>query len=87
MSEYVLMDAFEAEYGATLRRDEIVGLMREAFVEGLNELGEIDAVAVIARQNYGRLPMAVASGESAAIVLATLQVTGLKAVFDVGGDD
>lgn len=41
MSEYVLMDAFEAEQGVTLRREEVVRLMRKAFLEGLTELREI----------------------------------------------
>ena len=62
MSEYVLMDAFEAEQGVTLRRDEVVRRMREAFLEGLAGLREIEAITAIARQHRGRLPMAVASG-------------------------
>jgi beta-phosphoglucomutase-like phosphatase (HAD superfamily) len=82
MSEYVLMDAFEAEQGVTLRRSEVVSLMREAFLEALTDLREIDAITAIARENQGRLPMAVASGGSHAIVSATLRATGLLDLFD-----
>jgi beta-phosphoglucomutase-like phosphatase (HAD superfamily) len=83
MSEYVLMDAFEAEQGVTLKRDEVVGLMREGSLKGLTELREIKAFTAIVRENRGRLPMAVASGGSKAIVSATLQATGLLELFDV----
>jgi beta-phosphoglucomutase-like phosphatase (HAD superfamily) len=82
MSEYVLMDAFEAEHGVTLQRDAVVGRMRQAFVQGMAELREIEAVTAVARGNRGRRPMAVASGGSRAIVAGTLEITGLKPLFD-----
>jgi hypothetical protein len=62
MSEHVLMDAFEAEMGVELNRDQVVRLMRSAFFEGSTELRDIEAISAIARQNRGRLRMAVASG-------------------------
>ncbi len=46
MSEYVLIDAFGAEQGVTLRRDEVVRLTRGAFLEGVTELREISCAAV-----------------------------------------
>lgn len=82
MSEHVLMDAFEAYAGLTLRRDEVIRLMRAAFLDELHALREIGAVAAIARENHGRRPLAVASGGSRAIVTATLQATGLLPLFD-----
>ena len=82
LSEHVLMDAFEAEQGVTLRRDEVIRLMRQAFLDGLAELREIEAITAIVRENLGRRPMAVASGGSQAIVSATLQATGLLDLFD-----
>ena len=82
MSEYVLMEAFEAYAGVTLRRDEVVRLMRAAFLDEIHALREIEAVATIARENHGRRPLAVASGGSRAIVTATLRATGLMPLFD-----
>lgn len=82
MSEYVLMDAFEAETGLKLNREEVVGTVRAAFLEALAELQEIEAITRIARENHGRLPMAVASGGPKEIVLPTLKVTGLRDLFD-----
>lgn len=82
MSEYRLMDAFEAEHRVTLDRAGVVARMRAAFTADLAALGEIPAVAGIARAHRGRLPMAVASGGSAAIVGASLVATGLAPLFD-----
>jgi len=82
MSEHVLMDAFEAEFGVRLDRGAVISVMRKQFLAGLDKLRENDAVASIARANHGRLPMAVASGGSAAIVRATLRATNLVALFD-----
>ena len=81
MSEQVLMGAFEAYADVKLDRDEVVRLMRAAFLEGLHDLREIETIAVIARLNHGQIPMAVASGGSRAIVSATLQATGLMPLF------
>jgi beta-phosphoglucomutase-like phosphatase (HAD superfamily) len=82
MSEYVLMDAFEAETGLRLNRGQVVATMRSAFLEALPELQEIAGITRIARENHGRLPMAVASGGPREIVLPTLDVTGLRRLFD-----
>jgi beta-phosphoglucomutase-like phosphatase (HAD superfamily) len=82
MSEYVLMDAFEAETGLKLDREEVVSTVRATFLEVLAELQEIEAITRIARENHGRLPMAVASGGPKEIVLPTLKVTGLRDLFD-----
>ncbi len=82
MSEYVLMDSFEAEHGVTLERDAVVRVMRQTLLEELHTLREIEAVTAIARAQHRRLPMAVASGGSEAIVSATLRATGLRPLFD-----
>lgn len=81
-SEYVLMDQFETYAGVKLDRGEVIRLMRAAFLEGLDQVREIGAVAAIARRHHGRLPMAVASGGSRAIVTASLEATGLTTLFD-----
>jgi hypothetical protein len=45
MSDYVLMDAFGAGQGVTLRRDEVVRLTRGAFLERVIELRGISFAA------------------------------------------
>jgi HAD superfamily hydrolase (TIGR01509 family) len=82
LSEYVLMDAFEALHNVKLERDAVVRQMRQSFIEGLSELREIEAIAAVARHYRGKMPMAVASGGSQEIVSATLRATGLAELFD-----
>ena len=82
LSEHRLMDAFEAEHRLTLNREDVVRRMREAFLAALPDLREIATIAAIARQVRGRLPLAVASGGSRAIVTATLRATALLDLFD-----
>lgn len=82
LSEHVLMDAFEADWHVTLDREDVVRRMRADFLERLSELREITPIANVARRHHGRLPMAVASGGPAAIVLPTLRTTALLPLFD-----
>lgn len=81
MSENVLIDAFEAQEGLRLEGIEVVGLMRAAFLEEIAEIREIELITAVARQNQGRLPMAVASGGPEAIVLPSLRTAGLLPLF------
>jgi beta-phosphoglucomutase-like phosphatase (HAD superfamily) len=60
----------------------VVRTVRATFLEVLAELQEIEAITRIARENHGRVPMAVASGGPSEIVLATLRATGLRDLFD-----
>jgi beta-phosphoglucomutase-like phosphatase (HAD superfamily) len=82
LSEYVLMDAFEAQHGVKLDREATVTKMRETFLNELALLREIAVVAEIARRNHGERPMAVASGGPAAIVEPSLTAAGLRGLFD-----
>lgn len=80
-SEHLLMDLFEAEHGVRVDRDQVVQLMRRRFLVDIGAVQEIAAVASIARQNAGVLPMAVASGGSRQIVAACLEAAGLRSIF------
>ncbi len=82
LSEHLLMDDVDANFGTTLPRDEVINLLREAFLANLHTLREIGLVTAIARQHHGRLKLAVASSGSAPIVNATLAATGLAGLFD-----
>lgn len=81
LSENVLIDAFEREYGVTVDRQAVVRRMRQTYLEGLDQLRELTPVTAIARRFYGRKPLAVASGGSRQIVLASLRRLGLHDLF------
>jgi beta-phosphoglucomutase-like phosphatase (HAD superfamily) len=83
LSEQVLMDAFEEASGLKLDREQVVARMRDAYLENMEALSEISMIASIARKSVGRLPMAVASGGPAAIVLPSLRYLKLDTLFDV----
>jgi HAD superfamily hydrolase (TIGR01509 family) len=82
ISEYRLMDEFEAEHKIQLDRPEVVKRMREEFLSRLSTLDEISPIAQIARERKGIVPMAVASGGARAIVTATLEAAQLCPLFD-----
>jgi beta-phosphoglucomutase-like phosphatase (HAD superfamily) len=82
LSEHVLLEAFERETGVTLDHGKVTAAMRAAFLAELRSVREIESVTAIARQNFRRVPMAVASGAPGAIVHPTLDATGLRPLFD-----
>jgi beta-phosphoglucomutase-like phosphatase (HAD superfamily) len=82
MSENVLMDAFEAENGVQLDRENVVAIMRAAFLEEVMHVREIELMADVARRNQHHLPMAIASGGPAAIVVPSLEAAALLHLFD-----
>jgi HAD superfamily hydrolase (TIGR01509 family) len=83
LSEHVLVEAFEEAHNLKLDRQRTVQCMREAYLENMEALSEIALVTNVARLNAGRIPMAVASGGPAAIVLPSLRYLKLDALFDV----
>lgn len=82
-----LLDAQEIESARTgnaipLDRATVFGTYTEHFQAGLHLLREIAAVAAVAREWHGRVPMAVASNGRLLNVQASLRVTGLLYLFD-----
>jgi beta-phosphoglucomutase-like phosphatase (HAD superfamily) len=49
LSEHDLMDQFEEAFGGTLGRVATVATMRLAFLDAIADLGEVEAIAEIAR--------------------------------------
>lgn len=83
LSEHVLLDSFERDHGVHLDRIAVVALMRSTFLSLLHQLKVNSAVAAIAWENHGRVPLAVASGGPRAIVVPSLRACGLADLFDV----
>ena len=83
-----LLDAQEAAVAAAgktlpLNRATVFATYNDHFSAGLALLREVAAVASLARQWHGRVPLAVASNGRLANVQASLRVTGLLALFDL----
>jgi len=77
------------EFGYGLDVDKTYEDKERRYVELIDQVTEVEAVVAIARNNFGKVPMAVASGGTHDIVEATLGVLKLRSLFDVviGADD
>lgn len=82
LSEKVLMDEFEVMTGIMLDRALVVEIVRRTFLARIEALKEVEAVAGAARIACNLLPVAVASGGPAAIVLPSLRQVGLFELMD-----
>ena len=76
-----LFDAFEGVVGP-FDRQRVSAEYTVAFQQGLSRLREVEAIAAIAREWKGKVPMAVASNGTRGNVQTTLRETGLLELFD-----
>jgi len=77
-----LLDAYEAEFKVeSLARADFYERANEAYLAGVNLIQEIKVVADIARDWFGKVPMAVASNGIRKNVEATLIATRLRPLF------
>jgi len=77
-----LFAEYERVYGVTIDTAELSQRYGPIFLSNLNRAEEIAVVAEIARQNFGKVPMAVASNGHLQNVRATLEATGLLPLFE-----
>ena len=83
-----LLDALEAAVAAAgkiapLDRATVFATYNDHFGAGLPLLREVEAVAALAREWRGRVPMSVASNGRLANVQASLRATGLLPLFEI----
>jgi len=76
-----LFAEFEYLHGVKIDTAELAGRYGPIFMANLGRAREIAVVADVARANFGRVPMAVASNGHLKNVRATLEATGLLTLF------
>jgi beta-phosphoglucomutase-like phosphatase (HAD superfamily) len=82
LSPDALLDAYEAEFKLdSLVRADYYDRVNDAFLGGVNLIQEIKLVADVARQWFGKIPLAVASNGVRRNVEATLVATRLRPLF------
>ena len=82
LSPDALLDAYEAEFKLdSLVRTDYYDRVNDAFLGGVNLIQEIKLVADVARQWFGKIPLAVASNGVRRNVEATLVATRLRPLF------
>lgn len=77
-----LFAEFEEANGVKIDTADLSYRYGPIFTGNLDKAKEIAAVAEVARQNFGKVPMAVASNGHLKNVTATLTVTGLLPLFE-----
>ena len=71
------------KYGCNLDIDSTHEEKERLFTELVHKVQEVSAVADIARNHFGKIPMAVASGGIRSVIERTLQSVGLWHLFSV----
>ena len=77
------------EYDLPLDPDAVASAKREAYIRLLDRVEIVEEVVAYAREQYGKVPMAVATGGTRLVTEKTLRQTGLSDLFDevVTSDD
>ncbi len=75
--------------GMNLNPEEVIGAKNEAYLALNGAIQVIGPVFEIAKENFGKLPMALGTGEYREIALVNIRITGLDRYFDkiVTADD
>ena len=77
-----LLDAYEADFKVgSLARDVFYDRVNQAYLSGVHLIKEIKVVADVAREWFGKVPMAIASNGVRKNVEATLIATRLRPLF------
>jgi haloacid dehalogenase superfamily, subfamily IA, variant 3 with third motif having DD or ED len=77
-----LLDAFEADFKVeSLARDAFYDRVNEAYLSSVHLIKEIKVVADVAREWFGKVPMAIASNGIRKNVESTLIATRLRPLF------
>lgn len=82
MSSLELIETVNHTFGHSLDAEVINPTRKQYFLDLLHQVVEIEAVADIARNHSGKVPLAVASGGDIRVVEPTLKAIGLYSLFD-----
>lgn len=77
-----LVQAFNQSFGYEFEVCAIDTERQQHFSSLIHQVQEVQAVAAIARSNYGNVPMAVASNGQRAVVEQTIEAINLRSLFD-----
>jgi HAD superfamily hydrolase (TIGR01509 family) len=76
------IQAFNQAFGYTIDEQVLDAARQQQFIDLIDQVQEVTAVAEIARANYGKVPMAVASNGQQQIVEATMEAIQLRPLFE-----
>ena len=76
-----LIQAFNLSFGYTIDENMVDAERQQQFSDLIDQVQEVEAVAAIARANHGKVPMAVASNGTRAVVEPTIEAIRLRSLF------
>lgn len=82
LSAVELIQAFNQSFGYAIDERMVDTQRHQHFSNLIHQVQEVEAVAAIARANYGKVPMAVASNGQRSIVEPTVEAIGLRSLFN-----
>lgn len=82
VSAFELIQMFNSSFGYELEAIALDTERQRQFKALIHNVQEVEAVAEIARANYGQVPMAVASNGQRAVVESTLDALKLRSLFN-----
>jgi len=82
LSRSALFLNFESSFGVKLNIPAAEAMDEKVYASIAHDVKEIPLIASIAREHYGRVPMAVASGGQRPLVSKALEAAGLIDLFD-----
>jgi HAD superfamily hydrolase (TIGR01509 family) len=82
LSAVELIQAFNQSFGYVIDERIVDAQRHQHFSNLIHQVQEVEAVAAIARANYGKVPIAVASNGQRSIVEPTVEAIGLRSLFN-----
>ncbi len=83
MKETDIVNSYNRKFGLRLNPEEVVFYKHEYVMKKIKNVKAIEPVVNVAKNHYGKLPLAVVSGSSREIVTEELNVTGIIGLFDI----
>ena len=82
MKEVEIIKLYNKNFGMAIEAEDMVAKKHDYFLENINSVKPIEPVVNIAKEYFGKLPLAVVSGSVKEIVYKELQVVGILHLFN-----
>lgn len=83
MKEIEIIELYNEKFRTNINSEEIVSKKHNYFKENINSVKPIESIVEIAKEYFGKLPLAVVSGSVQSIVHKELEVVGIHLLFKI----
>ena len=82
MKETEIIEWYNEKFGTSINLQEIVSKKHDFFTENIDKVQPLEPIVNIAKEYFGKLPLAVVSGSVESIVHRELEIVGIKNLFN-----